>query len=125
MNPSEQLIEWAIQIKNVMAEELPLFAKEILNYKLLDYSLGLCLNFLFIVSFILFIKYIINNPDIQWKKKSYLDPDIVWPYALVIICAGFTILFFFDFINYIAQIIKIKVAPRLFLFDYIMKLVKK
>lgn len=115
----EKLIEWAAEIKNVLQGELPLFAHEILNY---NYYSSLIEIFICGIIIFLCVKILNVKDDPPKKHDLYNDnsQSFFAPIMVIII-----IVFSLDLVHTLFKFIKINCAPRLFIFEYVMDLIKK
>lgn len=117
MTISQELIEWARELKNSVSTELPLLAKEILNYKAAESILEILF-----FSFILFycvreLNDIIKTSDNTRKLKDNFEFGII-------MLIGFLASIYYIFIN-ILRLIKIYFAPKMYVLEYVMDLVNK
>jgi len=95
-------------------EQAPLVVQEFLNWELIKYSsLAAVLGLFAIVAFILARMFF------KWKaQKSYNESDMMVTGAIMLFLG--TIFFIFSIVN-IAKAVKVKVAPRVCLMEFVNK----
>ncbi|MEK6882002.1 MAG: hypothetical protein AABY22_20455 [Nanoarchaeota archaeon] len=101
--------------KEFLAEETPKYISELLNYEF-TYGLGtIIFSLILCILFVLAFKKIFN--------LSKGEPDEAWT-VLYIPCSIFFIWFFCYFVFNIQKVVKISIAPRVFVVDYIKDQIK-